>query len=424
MERLREILSEKREAKATKKNSTHSLTSAEILAQDFSQLPPSKLKLPHPHATIDEIIQGLDEESMKRSLVDVNKRLAQKPDAWYQFWTNGVVPYEFGSDFWAKDDVYSAMKEIMSKTCIKFEPYENVPTAPDRIRLVTGTGCSSWVSMVKGWASQDVTLADGCIYPGIIKHELMHALGLHHTQTQYNRENYVKVHYENIQDGLAFAFNAKLKSESFGVDLPYDYMSIMHYGPHFFSKNGEKTITALNGASCYEDYMGDPFAKLSFIDAKILNMMYKCGDSCPYNPSCSGECFQAKIGNSGCSCICPKTDPCGGKLSLGSVTPIGAVTDTPPTDTPSTTPQTTITPSTTRPTTSNECYTGDGSSYRGTANKAQSGQTCVDWSIHSSLGYSGESLVSNYCRNPDNDSKPWCFVNKDADWDYCALPSC
>lgn len=28
----------------------------------------------------------------------------------------------------------------------------------------------------------------------------------------------------------------------------------------------------------------------------------------------------------------------------------------------------------------------------------------------------------NYCRNPDNDIRPWCFTNESAvEWDYCNI---
>ena len=40
------------------------------------------------------------------------------------------------------------------------------------------------------------------------------------------------------------------------------------------------------------------------------------------------------------------------------------------------------------------------------------------------------SLESNYCRNPDNWEKPWCYVtksglNSDGNyWEFCDIPKC
>ena len=36
-------------------------------------------------------------------------------------------------------------------------------------------------------------------------------------------------------------------------------------------------------------------------------------------------------------------------------------------------------------------------------------------------------LEENYCRNPNNSSKPWCYYldqDNDTTWDYCDIPFC
>lgn len=60
-------------------------------------------------------------------------------------------------------------------------------------------GCSSQVGRIGGM--QRVTLGDGCIYPGIVMHELMHTVGFWHEQSRWDRDEHVRVNYENIQPG-------------------------------------------------------------------------------------------------------------------------------------------------------------------------------------------------------------------------------
>ena len=56
-----------------------------------------------------------------------------------------------------------------------------------------------------GTGSQDVSVQqDGCMYKGTIVHEYLHALGFQHEQARPDRDNYLKVYYQNIEDGEIF----------------------------------------------------------------------------------------------------------------------------------------------------------------------------------------------------------------------------
>lgn len=41
----------------------------------------------------------------------------------------------------------------------------------------------------------------GCIYKGIIQHELLHALGFNHEQTRSDRDQHVRILLENVERG-------------------------------------------------------------------------------------------------------------------------------------------------------------------------------------------------------------------------------
>nr|XP_015200289.1 PREDICTED: hepatocyte growth factor activator [Lepisosteus oculatus] len=82
------------------------------------------------------------------------------------------------------------------------------------------------------------------------------------------------------------------------------------------------------------------------------------------------------------------------------------------------------------------CYSDNGTEYRGTAQKTISGATCLPWSsdlLHNEVhlgNVEDAALVGlgdhNFCRNPDRDEKPWCYVLKGAEisWDYCDISQC
>ncbi|XP_022378629.1 kremen protein 1 isoform X1 [Enhydra lutris kenyoni] len=84
-----------------------------------------------------------------------------------------------------------------------------------------------------------------------------------------------------------------------------------------------------------------------------------------------------------------------------------------------------------------ECFTANGADYRGTQNwtALQGGKPCLFWNEtfqhpYNTLKYpNGEGGLGehNYCRNPDGDVSPWCYVAEHEDgvyWKYCEIPAC
>ena len=65
----------------------------------------------------------------------------------------------------------------------------------------------------------------------IVLHELGHAIGFYHEQSRVDRDNYLLVKWDNIRPANSFNFNRASTSAYSDYGVPYDYNSIMHYGP-------------------------------------------------------------------------------------------------------------------------------------------------------------------------------------------------
>jgi hypothetical protein len=109
---------------------------------------------------------------------------------------------------------------------------------------------------------------------GIVAHELLHALGFWHEQSRPDRDDYVKINWENVASGEEHNFEKYSFDQSQDLGTPYDYSSIMHYEWNAFSKSWlsptieplQKGVTLLNAQ----------FKTLSPVDVEEIRKYYNC----------------------------------------------------------------------------------------------------------------------------------------------------
>lgn len=63
-----------------------------------------------------------------------------------------------------------------------------------------------WSSIGYSGYDQDLSIDHGCGYKGVIIHEILHALGFFHEQSRLDRDKYVTIKWDNIEEGIYIFF--------------------------------------------------------------------------------------------------------------------------------------------------------------------------------------------------------------------------
>ncbi|XP_078130581.1 low choriolytic enzyme-like [Sander vitreus] len=180
---------------------------------------------------------------------------------------NVEIPYLLSNNYDNSDrsEIQRAMKGFESNTCIRFIPRQSQKAY---ISLQPKYGCASLLGRTGD--IQVVSLQRyGCINLGIIQHELLHVLGFYHEHTRSDRDKYIKINWDNINEDFVYNFQ---KQDTNNLNTPYDYSSIMHYGRSAFAKQGLDSITPIPDSSV-------PIGQrdgMSKIDILRINSLYQC----------------------------------------------------------------------------------------------------------------------------------------------------
>ncbi|XP_068597930.1 high choriolytic enzyme 1-like [Brachionichthys hirsutus] len=202
----------------------------------------------------------------------------------WQKWTDGkvYVPYYIANHYSTSERaiITRGLESFSSVTCIRFRPYQSGDH--EWVSIESRSGCYSYVGRRGG--GQTVSLSrQGCLYHGTVQHELLHALGFNHEQTRSDRDNHIRVYWENIIDDMVYNFN---KIDTLNQGTPYDYNSVMQYSKYAFSKNNRPTMMPYPNSNAS---FGQA-TKMSNNDIQRVNRLYEC---CTY-PAASTELCSAQ----------------------------------------------------------------------------------------------------------------------------------
>ncbi|PWN70178.1 hypothetical protein C1631_009310 [Chryseobacterium phosphatilyticum] len=190
----------------------------------------------------------------------------QKGGASFSRWPGGKIYYTVASNMGSinANKITTAVNEYNNKTNTQWIPRTNQPNYVEFI-FGSSSGSDGWAHIGYRGGKQTVSL-DQYISVGSVIHEMGHTVGLYHEHTRKDRDQYVTILWNNIQDGQAYNFNIYNSGTDIG---PFNINSVMMYWPTSYSKNGQPTIKRANNTNFTYNRTG-----FTAGDITTINTMY------------------------------------------------------------------------------------------------------------------------------------------------------
>ena len=192
-----------------------------------------------------DIILGTPRQ-LSRTLTDERRETSPTSDPdrlWGKEGYHAIVPYTIEPGLASREVVLRAIRSWEVQTMLEFRErvseldYLHFTASRSRPEL-----CASWIGKQGG--RQEVWLGSECSFAAAV-HEIGHAVGLWHEHQRPDRDRHIRILWENVAQGSFHNFDLDLLDAD--PQDPYDYGSIMHYGPYLFSKNGNPTMESIPG---------------------------------------------------------------------------------------------------------------------------------------------------------------------------------
>ena len=176
---------------------------------------------------------------------DQKERYSMKPDKSSTAplitakWPDNTIKYHIKEPGPSPELVEHATSRWSSGTCMKFEEV----ASGGHLEITHGEGCYTQLGYVKD--TQQLVLSPDCESEPVLVHLLGHVLGLPHTHSRSDRDDFL---YVRAHNGLVEDFQY-LNSKDYSA-CPFNYQSIMMYDTYGLSRSGEAVfLSAFNSKS-------------------------------------------------------------------------------------------------------------------------------------------------------------------------------
>lgn len=215
---------------------------------------------------------------------------------WFDWgiWEDAVIPYKIASDMPQpfRDLIAQGLNHINTKTnlCVRLREsgeddyVEFVPVKNKAYSGISALGKSGGRQVIE-LDVEDTQFGSVASFRTVV-HETLHAAGFIHEQSRSDRDDFVEILFDNIDNNMGYNFDRDIFSRNVTT---YDFRSVMHYGPQSFGKIDTRgnRMTTIRPKSSSNNTI-EAGRELSALDIQGVNTLY------PTNASCSNRTKKIK----------------------------------------------------------------------------------------------------------------------------------
>jgi len=198
------------------------------------------------------------------------------------FGVRGEIPYTFAEPIRSsdKEEIEAAIEDFNNQMtgCLRIRPKKSSDKYYAQILTQEKKRCSSGVALpTNGDDKIYVRLhKSSCIKQDTIQHEFIHAFGVYHMHSRSDRDEWIEIMMDNIQEDLRYNMD-KHTDTTENYDVPYDPYSMMHYSSTDLAIDKSKLTIKSKKGHVPTGWLGGSQV-MTWSDHLLLRRMYGCDE--------------------------------------------------------------------------------------------------------------------------------------------------
>ncbi|MEM8891001.1 MAG: zinc-dependent metalloprotease [Bacteroidota bacterium] len=155
-----------------------------------------------------------------------------------RLWPSQIIPYDIMADAEpARNSIRAGILALNARTNVCLVPKGRRDVAVIKFIASSSTVSSSGIGYTPNGTTIRINIRGGG-FSGTVIHEVIHSLGFWHEHQRPDRDDFIDINFNNIQNDFKHNFTVR----NGDIITPYDFTSIMHYSDGAFNINSNVAV--------------------------------------------------------------------------------------------------------------------------------------------------------------------------------------